>query len=173
MRPSCLSRRWDFQSSDIFSLCRQSSPPLLQQQLPLLRSLTTKWIQTHPGEKGLIQHRHSETPLTKDPLGLLCVWILSAERWSKTLTMQADEGVGGRLGKQNKYLVPTMGSFQWLCYQLCLSEKPRRGPAPCCCATAVNFERSAATSGEFCSLATALLTLSVRGLIWKRQHAVW
>lgn len=94
-RLACVSRRWDFQSIDIFFLLCQSSPPLLLLLLPLLWSLTTKWIQTHPGEKGLIQRRHSQTALTKDPLGLLCVWILSAERWSKTLTMRGDEGGGG------------------------------------------------------------------------------
>lgn len=35
--------------------------------------------------------------------------------------------------------------------------------APCCCATAVNFERSAAASGKFRCLATAQLTLSFGG----------
>lgn len=35
---------------------------------------------------------------------------------------------GGRQGRQNKYLAPTMGSFRWLCYQLCYVGETTSGP---------------------------------------------
>lgn len=105
----------------------------------------------------------------RSPRAFVCMNIVSGAPVQNINNAGAggDEGggAGGDKGGKTNIWRPQWAHSDGCVINYVLSEKQRRGPAPCCCATTVNFERSAATSGKFSSLATAPVTLSFGGLI--------